>query len=69
MIEGLITLMKKLKESNQINLLQVQSASEVPEPAATPFPAGHGVHVLNLLLAALHSSAGQLEQPVDGSRA
>ena len=61
--------MKNLKCSNLINLLHEQSASDVPEPAATPFPAGHFVQVLNSLLAALHWSAGQFSQPVNGFRA
>ena len=60
---------EEVKIVQWINLLQVQSASDVPEPAATPFPEGHGLHVLNRLSAALHSSAGQLWQPVDWFRA
>ena len=50
-------------------LLRVQESSDVPEPAATPVPAGQLLQVLNSLLSALHWSAGQFSQPVDGFRA
>ena len=65
MIEVFITLMAEEKQSSQINLLQVQASSDTPEPESTPFPEGHGVHVVNLLSARLHWSAGQFSQPVD----
>ena len=57
--------MRKVQYSYQINLLQVQSSSDFPEPDATPFPEGHAVHSVNLLPAVLQWSAEQFRQPVD----
>ena len=67
-MEELITFMKNVWYSCQFNSLQVQLASDVPKPDATPFPEGHAVHSVNLLSAVLQWSAGQFRQPVDWSR-
>ena len=61
LIGELITLTRKILESNY--LLQVQFVSAVPEPADTPFPRGHEVHEDAVLSGAVHVSAGQGRQP------